>query len=221
MTDDRIAAKVRALLAKAASTEFPAERDACETKAFELMARHAIDADALGERSPIEHRKHAIVGWGNATTGVAAIWTWIAQLQRCAGCSQPLQRGVAVVHLFGASDDLDIVEALVEHLLGQLRSDIARDRPASRLSYARAWGTQVHHRLADIIAATAAHTNLPVPTNSAAATALRSTFAKVRRKAHNDTDMASLVRGAVAGKSADLGQQRVEAGQRAITAGAL
>jgi hypothetical protein len=44
MTDARVLDRVRGLLAKAESTEFPAEAEALTAKAQELMARHAIDA---------------------------------------------------------------------------------------------------------------------------------------------------------------------------------
>jgi hypothetical protein len=44
MTDARVLDRVRGLLAKAESTEYPAEAEALTAKAQELMARHAIDA---------------------------------------------------------------------------------------------------------------------------------------------------------------------------------
>jgi hypothetical protein len=59
--DQRMLHKVRALLAKAESTDFPEEADAFTVKAQELMARHRIDhallAAATGERDqPVTRR---------------------------------------------------------------------------------------------------------------------------------------------------------------------
>ncbi|HEX9260482.1 MAG TPA: DUF2786 domain-containing protein, partial [Acidimicrobiales bacterium] len=45
--DPKVLARVRALLAKAESTQFPGEAEALTTKAAELMARHAIDRAML------------------------------------------------------------------------------------------------------------------------------------------------------------------------------
>lgn len=51
--DDRVLARVRALLAKAESTEFPDEAEALLAKAQALISRHAIDRAAVaGETRP-------------------------------------------------------------------------------------------------------------------------------------------------------------------------
>jgi hypothetical protein len=44
--DQRMLDRVRALLAKAESTDFPQEADAFTARAQELMARHRIDRSA-------------------------------------------------------------------------------------------------------------------------------------------------------------------------------
>ena len=49
--DQRVLDRVRALLAKAESTEFPEEAEALTAKAQELMARHSIDEALLAARS--------------------------------------------------------------------------------------------------------------------------------------------------------------------------
>src|SRR4051794_24470656 len=46
--DERVLRRIRGLLAKAESTEFPDEAEALTAKAQELMARHAVDAAFLG-----------------------------------------------------------------------------------------------------------------------------------------------------------------------------
>ena len=45
--DDRVLRRIRGLLAKAESTEFPEEAEALTAKAQELMTRHAVDAALL------------------------------------------------------------------------------------------------------------------------------------------------------------------------------
>jgi len=52
MTDENILNKVRALLNKAESTDFPEEAEAFSAKAEELMVRHAIDMAMLAETDP-------------------------------------------------------------------------------------------------------------------------------------------------------------------------
>lgn len=50
--DERILTRVRALLAKAESTTFPAEAESYTARAQELMARHSIDAALLAAAAP-------------------------------------------------------------------------------------------------------------------------------------------------------------------------
>jgi hypothetical protein len=50
--DPKLVEKVRALLAKAEGTDFPAEAEAFTSKAQELMSRHAIDSAMLGADRP-------------------------------------------------------------------------------------------------------------------------------------------------------------------------
>src|SRR5260370_6696469 len=49
--DERMLARIRALLAKAESTEFPDEAEALSARAQELMARHSIDRALVDARS--------------------------------------------------------------------------------------------------------------------------------------------------------------------------
>lgn len=50
--DERVLGRIRALLAKAESTEFPEEAEALTAKAQELMTRHAVDTAALSAGAP-------------------------------------------------------------------------------------------------------------------------------------------------------------------------
>src|SRR5208282_3917943 len=57
--DERILGKIRALLAKAESTEFPEEAEALSARAQELMAKYSIDQAVLAAR---EGRKDSPAG---------------------------------------------------------------------------------------------------------------------------------------------------------------
>ena len=150
MSDDRqnLVAKVAALLAKAASTEHPPEREAFEAKAQALITRHQIDEAELGVAGVgMSEREVTVEGWGNATRGVVHLWAGVAELTRCS-VAHRTGRGWSRVVLFGPELDADLTVRLVEHLLPQLRLAILNDRPRSRMSYAIGWTHEVVARLA-------------------------------------------------------------------------
>ena len=55
MTDLKMIERIKALLAKAASTEHPAEAEAFFAKAYELMRAHQIDSGDLDRTDPVFH----------------------------------------------------------------------------------------------------------------------------------------------------------------------
>ena len=117
--DQKMLARIRALLAKAESTDFPEEAEALSAKAQSLMARHTIDAAVLGQRS------------GAATTSVLArrmhleephVEAKAAVVQAVGsanGVRVVLHPALGMATLVGAADDLDLVELLVTSLLVQ------------------------------------------------------------------------------------------------------
>jgi hypothetical protein len=122
--DERVLARVRALLAKAESTEFDEEAEALTAKAQELIARHAIDealvhsADNVGE--PSVRRIPVDDPYADAKA------TLLAQV---AGANRA--RGVYTadcgwVTVFGYDQDLDAIELLAASLLVQATSAMAR-----------------------------------------------------------------------------------------------
>lgn len=121
--DPRILHRVRALLRKAESTEFSEEAEALTTKAQELIARHAIDAVALGapDQAPITRRVHLDDPYRDAK---ALLLDRVAAANRCT-CVFAQPFGWSDV--FGFPGDLDAVELLTSSLLAQATQAMTRE----------------------------------------------------------------------------------------------
>jgi hypothetical protein len=153
----RVLGRIRGLLAKAESTEFPEEAEALSAKAQELMTRHAVDAAVLDAEhgtsvtdqvvarrvhidSPYPDAKlHLLHGVGEVN-GVRVIW-----LDRL---------GIATT--VGLPADLDAVDLLFTSLLVQATramTTIGRVRvrstrsPAFRRAFLTSYGIRVGERL--------------------------------------------------------------------------
>jgi hypothetical protein len=158
--DQRMLDKIRALLAKAESTEFPEEAEALTTRAQQLMARYSIDHALLAARSGGEQE-----GPGGRRLAIdspyespkAMLLASIAQANRCrAVWSKPL--GFSTVLGFPA--DLDAVELLFTSLLvqanaalvheGSKRGPGGRSRTRSfRHSFLASYAVRIGERLAE------------------------------------------------------------------------
>jgi hypothetical protein len=138
MTDsgDKMLERVRALLAKAESTDFPAEAEALTAKAQELMARHAIDeamlAQASGRSDEVAKTTLHLEGWYYMKD-----WTLLTVVARANGCDAVGERSrwkkdprtgtmraysafcSVDVHVYGTADDRAKVELLFTSLLVQ------------------------------------------------------------------------------------------------------
>jgi len=150
--------KVRALLAKAESTNFQHEADALTAKAQELMARHAIDEAIAGadrdcvrevpgaRRLPVDdpyaNAKSSLLGVVADANQVRAIW----------------DQDYALMTLIGFETDLEAVEILYTSLFmqasrsvlanGQVRDSRGRSRTRSfRQSFYVAFAERIHERL--------------------------------------------------------------------------
>jgi hypothetical protein len=158
-------ARVRALLAKAESTEFDEEAEALSAKAQELISRYALDrlvADGPArDRSDLQVRRL----WLDAPylRAKAALVSAVASANRCRAASAE-RWGFCVV--VGAAHDLDAVDLLVTSLLVQadaamLRHGRRSDRAGTtrtrsfRQSFLTAYATRIGHRLAAANAAAA------------------------------------------------------------------
>ena len=139
--DERILDKVRALLAKAESTEFPEQAEALSARAQELMAKHSIDQAVLAARkghkdSPAGRRLPVDNPYESPK---ASLLQTIAQANRCRTVWHK-ELGMSTVVGFPA--DVDAVELLFMSLLVQANTAMLRagaKRDAYGLSRTRAF----------------------------------------------------------------------------------
>jgi hypothetical protein len=156
--DEAILVKVRALLAKAESTNFEHEADALTAKAQELMARHSIDqavAESGGTRTreaPTARRVPVDDPYANAKAGLLGI------IGNANNVRSVWDEREALMTLIGFEGDLDAVDLLFTSLLMQAtRSMLAKGRISDgrgrsrtrsfRQSFIVAFGQRVHERL--------------------------------------------------------------------------
>ncbi len=126
--DARMLNRVRALLAKAESTTYPAEAQAYTAKAQELVARHSIDEALLVART------HAVVVPFARRIGVdhpyesekAALLDAVARANRCHVVWSP---ELAFATVFGFDADIDAVDLLHTSLLVQAHHGMAQTEP--------------------------------------------------------------------------------------------
>ena len=121
--DAKVLGRVRGLLAKAESTDFPEEADALTEKAQELMTRHSIDvamvaaantnADAGGESLPQARRIHLDAPYVEAKAMLVGA---VASANRSRAV---LAAELGFVTVFGFDTDLAVIDVLFTSLLAQ------------------------------------------------------------------------------------------------------
>jgi hypothetical protein len=124
--DQRMLGKVRALLAKAESTEFPQEAEALTSRAQQLMARHSIDhallAAQTGHREEPAGRRLPV---GNPyESPKAVLLSEVAQANRCKAV---WSKALGFSTVLGFPADLDAVELLFTSLLIQATSALVHE----------------------------------------------------------------------------------------------
>jgi hypothetical protein len=135
--DQKILSRVRALLAKAESTEFAAEAEALSAKAQELMNRHAFERALLDAD---EHKPQAATStriWldNPHLDAKSHLVAAIATANRCRSVFHP---GLGFVALIGDPLDLDITELLATSLLVQAtRAMVAEGSQITRAGTSR------------------------------------------------------------------------------------
>jgi len=151
-----IYAKVRALLAKAESTEFPAEAEALTEKAQTLIARYAIDLARLeAERpaNPNDISARRILIHQPYARAKFVLLDEIAGANRAQCVFHP---GFLAATIFGSEPDLAGVDVLFTSLLAQAAQAMVAAgtsphtrsrgfRHAFMLSYAHRIGERLHH----------------------------------------------------------------------------
>ncbi len=133
--DERLLGKIRALLAKAESTEFAEEAEALSARAQELMAKYSIDhallAAETGRKEEPGGRRIAVDNPYEAPK--ASLLQTVAQANRC---RTVWSRELGLVTVIGFPADLDAVELLFTSLLVQANSAMLR-AGAKRDAYGR------------------------------------------------------------------------------------
>jgi hypothetical protein len=152
--DTRVLERVRALLAKAESTDFPAEAEAYSAKAQELIARHSIE-EALTSRDRAEVVPYAKrIGVDHPyESEKAGLLDAVAKANHCRTVWSP-EFGFSTV--FGFDADIEAVEMLYTSLLVQANRAMVRDEPAKgkarikafRRSFLVAYAVRIGERLA-------------------------------------------------------------------------
>ena len=133
--DERLLGKIRALLAKAESTEFADEAEALSARAQELMAKYSIDhallAAETGRTEEPGGRRIAVDNPYEAPK--ASLLQTVAQANRC---RTVWSKELGLVTVIGFPADLDAVELLFTSLLVQANSAMLR-AGAKRDAYGR------------------------------------------------------------------------------------
>ncbi len=158
--DERILARVRAMLAKAESTTFTAEADAFTAGAQALMARHCIDIALLAAVSPrgSDDPTGRRIGIDNPYDGPKA--GLLAAVARANRCKAVWARHLGFSTVVGFPADLDAVEVLFTSLLiqatrtmtqsGSRNDAYGRSRTrAFRQSFLTAFAGRIGERLAE------------------------------------------------------------------------
>lgn len=221
--DPKMIERVRALLAKAESTDFPDEAETFTAKAQELIARHAIDQAMLaGVDAPngaVGRRFLVDDPYGRPKSLLLDV---VAQANACSTVWAD-QLGLSTV--FGATRDIDAVELLYASLLTQAtaamaaagRSEGARSRVRSfRQAFLVAYASRIGERLRDATSAAvdearAVHGDSLLPvlaSRDVAATEARDdAFPQLRKKSISFTNHAGWLAGRTAADLARLGPE--------------
>jgi Protein of unknown function (DUF2786) len=160
--DQRMLDRVRALLAKAESTEFPEEAEALTSRAQELMARHSIDdallaAAASGPAGPGQASRRRLFVDSPYEAAKAVLLDVVAGANRCRAV---WHKNLGLSTVLGFPGDLDAVELLFTSLLvqattalvqaGSRRDPYGRSRTRSfRQSFLSSYAQRIGERLAE------------------------------------------------------------------------
>lgn len=232
--NERELARVRALLAKAESTEYPDEAEALTAKATELMARHGIESALAAERAPVQEtvKRMTVTIDTPYTQQKSNLLGWIAEVFRCRAIQHVSGRTVESVSVFGFASDLETVQMLYTSLLLQAGRELVAtpvpwgEHPAAyRRSWLHGFATVVTSRLRQVHA-------VAVEEHGGTGTELVLADRAALVNAHVTTMFPDLVKGrrpslsgsgrragAHAGRRADIGLSRVGgAARRQVTA---
>ncbi|MBB5893006.1 DUF2786 domain-containing protein [Kutzneria kofuensis] len=151
--DQKVLAKVRGLLAKAESTEFPEEAEALSAKAQELMSRHAFERALLDADDHVPQTASSRRVWLD-TPYVGAKAQLVAAVAAANRSRGVVYEKIGFIALIGADLDLEITELLSTSLLLQAtRAMVAAGAGVDtrsrtyRQSFLLAYATRIGQRL--------------------------------------------------------------------------
>ncbi|MEV4809830.1 DUF2786 domain-containing protein [Micromonospora avicenniae] len=132
----RILDRVRALLAKAESTTFPAEAEALTGKAQELIARHSLDEALLAAEAPGPDLPSGVrLGTDAPYAGAKALL--VQEVAAANGCESVWSDDLGFATVLGWPADLAAVELLYTSLLVQATAAMLAGRGERRASGGR------------------------------------------------------------------------------------
>lgn len=238
---------IRKLLAKAEGAATPAEADAYNTKAAQMMARHGIDSAMLEAAGGGEVRdrigKRRIAMTDPYSREKAQLATGVASAM---GCRTVAHRGaargqVAALTVMGFESDLQRVEVVFTSLLLQATKDVVRQRPPtwsreSTTAFRRTWmvgfASAVYQKLLDAERGAlrehddhAAHDGRPsaalvlADRRSLVDRAYDDEWGHLRKQRPQRLSGTGYMAGAEAGRRADVGQTRLDRTKRALGRG--
>lgn len=124
--NDKMLERVRALLAKADSTNFPEEADAFRAKADELMTAYAIEQWMIDEAQagvnarPKPESRDIDTSWYWTNSRKDELWSLFHGLARHCRCKVIYWRGYNTTPVIGLPSDLDYFDMLFTHLMLQM-----------------------------------------------------------------------------------------------------
>jgi hypothetical protein len=153
--DQKVLTRVRGLLAKAESTQFPDEAEALSAKAQELMNRHAFDRALLDASNHVPQSAASRRLWldNPYINPKAQLVHVIADANRCRAV---FHNGIGFVSLVGDELDLEITELLSTSLLVQATRAMVAEGPTRtgqsrirsyRHAFLLAYATRISERL--------------------------------------------------------------------------
>jgi hypothetical protein len=212
--DSKVLAKVRALLAKAESTEFPEEAETLSAKAQELISRYALErlvTQKADDRPAVLRRRI----WIDAPY-VAPKAALLQAVATANSCRVVLDDFYGYVTVLGEESDIEAVELLTTSLLVQAdaamlrhgsqstrdgRSRTAAFRRAFLLSYAHRIGERLAEAQQDAVAALGRGGEL-VPLLTAKTERVEDAFTEAFPRVRSRTTSVSDYRGWAAGRAA-------------------
>jgi hypothetical protein len=225
--DEKVLARVRALLAKAESTEYPDEAEALSAKAQQLMTKFSLDR-VLVEEAAGEHKDDDVAErriWLDKpyVSAKAMLVTVVANVNRCRSI---LLDKIGLMSVVGDQADVRLVEVLTTSLLvqanramlaqGGQRTPRGQSRTRSyRQSFLVSYAQRIGERLQE--GATAAHKEMDADDRLLPALAARDArieekvselFPELRRKRVSASNQAGWEDGRVAADMANLDVHR-------------